>query len=110
MKQAGRSKAGTLANGPDQPQAVESLKMTFQSIPSNPFDGDSGIRIEKAVRRAADAGHAISVGDVLISLRTDPNLSNDDFRTFFRALLEPRSCFAAEAWVAFLIHGEVHHA
>ena len=82
--------------------------MTSQTIPPNPFDGEAGIRLEKAVRHAITE-HAISVGDVLISLRTDPNLSNDDFRAFFRALLEPRSSFAVEAWVMALI-GEVHHA
>ena len=83
--------------------------MTSTTVTTNPFEGESGVRIEKAVRRAIDTEHAISVGDVLISLRTDPALSDNDFLAFFRSLLEPRSCFAVEAWVASLI-GEVHHA
>jgi hypothetical protein len=70
---------------------------------SNPFPGEQGVRIEKAVRHAIDTGHVISVGDVLIELRTDPNLSDDDFRTFLRALLEARRGFDVERWVVALV-------
>jgi hypothetical protein len=78
--------------------------MTTDNVP-NPFSGHEAVRIEKAVRRAVAGGTAISVGDVLISLRTDPDLSDDDFREFFRALLVPRLGFDVERWVQHLIEG-----
>jgi hypothetical protein len=79
--------------------------MTAQRIP-NPFLGEQGIRIEKAVRHAIGSGHVLTVGDVLIALRTEPNLSDDDFREFFKALLEARRRFEVEAWVMTIINGE----
>jgi hypothetical protein len=72
-----------------------------------PFEGEAGIRIEKAVRHAVGSGHMLSVGDVLIALRTDPSMSDADFGEFFRALLEARLGFAVERWVMSIIHGEV---
>jgi hypothetical protein len=77
--------------------------MTDPTVPPNPFVGEAGIRIEKAVRGAIETGHVISVGDVLIELRTDPSLSDADFRTFFRALLEARLGFAVERWIVALV-------
>jgi hypothetical protein len=77
--------------------------MTDQRIPPNPFVGEAAIRIEKAVRHAVDTGHVISIGDVLVELRTDPNLSDEDFRTFFRKLLDAGSRVEVEAWVIALV-------
>ena len=79
--------------------------MTLQSIPTNPFAGEQGIRIEKAIRHAVTTCHVLTPGDVLIELRTDPSLSDADFRVFLSALLEARLGFAVEAWVAALIDG-----
>jgi hypothetical protein len=81
--------------------------MTSNSIPSNPFAGEQGIRIEKAVRLAIGSGHMLTVGDVLVALRMDPGLSNDDFGQFFKAMLEARRRFEVERWVASIINGEV---
>jgi hypothetical protein len=72
----------------------------------NPFEGDTAIRIEKAVRDACSSGHMLSVGDVLIALRTDPSVTNDDFSQFARALIGARLGFAVDRWVTSIIEGE----
>jgi hypothetical protein len=77
---------------------------TFNNIPQNPFVGEAGVRIEKAVRRAIETGHIISVGDVLIELRMDATVSDDDFRAFFRALLDERTRPEVERWVVSLVN------
>jgi hypothetical protein len=79
--------------------------MTAESIP-NPFPGEQGIRIEKAVRSAVATGLMLTLGDVLIELRMDEALPNEDFSEFVRALLEVRSRFEVEAWVMSIITGE----
>jgi hypothetical protein len=73
------------------------------TVTPNPFPGEQGVRIEKAVRNAVASGHVISVGDVLIDLRTDHTVSDDDFKAFFRALLDQHSREAVEAWVVSLV-------
>jgi hypothetical protein len=73
---------------------------------AGPFAGEEAVRIERAVRRAVTAQRFLSVGDVLIELRLDPDLSDADFHTFFTTLLEPRKGFDLERWVVMMIDGE----
>jgi hypothetical protein len=71
---------------------------------ANPFAGDVAVRIEKAVRSAVATGLMLTLGDVLIELRMDEALPNEDFSAFVRALLEVRSRFEVEAWVMSIIN------
>jgi hypothetical protein len=80
--------------------------MTAQRIP-NPFPGEQGIRIERAVRLAVGSTHVRSIDDVLVALRMDPSLSNDDFSEFFKSMIEARRRFDVERWVAAIINGQV---
>ena len=48
----------------------------------------------------------LSVGDVLIALRTDRSMSDADFSEFFKALLEARRRFEVERWVMSIINRE----
>lgn len=89
-------------------KAIESSPTSERLSPPNPFAGEEAQRIERAVRRAVTAQRLLSVGDVLIELRLDPDLSDEDFSTFFRTLLEPRKGFDLERWVMRMIAGEVH--
>jgi hypothetical protein len=56
--------------------------------------------------RSGEAGTRHADGAVLIALRTDPKLSDDDFREFFRAQLEPRRGFDVKAWAMAIVGAE----
>lgn len=77
--------------------------MTTCTLPANPFTGDRGVRIERAVRRAVDHLHLPTVTGVHLALREDPDLSDADYLVFSRMLLLPRAGFDVERWVVSII-------